>query len=240
MKRIINTGILIAVSTLFIASSCTKIFDCIRGNNIIATESRNVSSFNAISSQGSFNVYVSYDSVSSLEIKAEENIIPYINTYVRRNTLYLEVQDNRCIRENQPVKIYVNTNSIEQLSLLGSGSIDCSWIDESSVILDILGSGDIIATVNVDYLEANVAGSGEIRLYGFADRCSMDITGSGDIAALNMESNECFADIAGTGDMYVWVNDLLDGEILGTGNIYYTGNPSIDVVITGTGNIYRY
>ena len=206
----------------------------------MATETRTIGDFNTISSEGSFNVYVSYDSTNSVEISAEDNLISYINTYVSNNTLHIEVLNNRCIRENQTIKIYVKTKSIEQLKLLGSGIIDCSWIDESSVIFDLLGSGDIISNVDVDYLEANIAGSGKNRINGFTDRSNMNITGSGDINALNLESNDCFVNITGTGDMYVWANDLLDGEILGSGSIYYVGNPSIDVRITGTGNIYKF
>ncbi|NOZ47559.1 MAG: DUF2807 domain-containing protein [Chlorobi bacterium] len=228
-------------STIILTSSCRKIFyDCIRGNNIIASEERNTGNFNSITSAGNFYVFVSYDSISSIEINAEENLIPYINTYTKNETLHLEIQDNRCIRENQQINVYIKTPDLEKIQLLGSGLIECTNIESSSFFIDLLGSGNIDVDLTADYIETNVAGSGDIRLSGSTNKTEFNITGSGEIRALNLEQNICFVNITGTGNIYVSVDELLEGEILGSGNIYYIGNPSISIKFLGTGNIYKY
>jgi hypothetical protein len=86
-------------------------------------------------------------------------------------------------------------------------------------------------------MDASLAGSGEIELWGIVGEGDLDISGSGKIKAFHLEQDKCHVSITGSGDMYVFVYDYLDAYISGSGNIYYRGNPLIDVKITGTGSL---
>jgi len=87
------------------------------------------------------------------------------------------------------------------------------------------------------FLEVNLAGSGDIFLRGFADHTDLTISGSGTIHAYDLEQNNCLVNISGSGNMYVFVNELLDVHITGSGDVNYRGTPDVRTRITGSGSV---
>lgn len=240
--RNILYSIILLLSVLLINQSCVNPLNrCIRGNNVLAEEIRDLDNISGISAAGSFDVYVIKDSILSIKIEGDENILPYISTKNKNNTLYIEVNDNRCIKPELPLKVYIHTPNINYLSLSGSGEINCDSIDNSFLELNISGSGDIIVENAItESVEAEISGSGDIRIKGITTDADFDITGSGDIRALDLLQEKCFIDIAGSGSVYANVSDLLDVRITGSGSVYYTGNPDVNVSITGSGSVVNY
>jgi hypothetical protein len=144
---------------------------------------------------------------------------------------------------------YINcgyfNSSYMNINLDGSGiihaDIDCNelttGIDGSGEIrlvsscidayLSIDGSGYLNANISCDELSAYVDGSGEIRLAGSCIDSYMGIDGSGRIRAFDFESEHCYVTIDGSGDVYVFVWDLLDVHVDGSGIVYYEGKPVV-------------
>jgi hypothetical protein len=242
MKR---TSLLIAaalVAVLSILTSCDGFYlGCLDGNGIIIQEERNLSDFTGVISEGEYDVFIVTDSVSKVSIEADENLIPYIRTLIKDDKLVIDNGTRRCLRNknDDPIRIYVHTPDIFYINLDGSGVIysDYSiYVDYLKIELD--GSG-VIDLRDIDALEMDVtlSGSGEIELWGIAGKSDIDIPGSGKIKAYHLEQDECHASISGSGDMYVFVYDLLDAHISGSGNIFYRGNPRINVRISGSGSL---
>lgn len=242
MKRtsLLIAAILVAVSSIL--TSCDGFYlGCLDGNGNSTYEERNLSDFTGVISEGEYDVYIITDSVSKVRIEADENLIPYIRTVVKDDKLVIDNGTRRCLRNkgNEPIRIYVHTPDIFYICLDGSGIIYSDYfIYVDYLKIELNGSG-IIDLRDIDAIEMDVllSGSGEIELWGIVSEGSMDIPGSGKIKAYHLEQDECYASIAGSGDMYVFVYDLLDANISGSGNIYYRGNPQINIRISGSGSL---
>lgn len=230
--------IFLAVLIFILLNSCERPF-CIEGNNIFAVEERPTGYFTGIELDGYFDVYVNYDTVTSVTVEGDENLLKFITTYTKGNTLEIGTSSRRCLDSWHPIVITVNTPSLDHIILEGSGNIDCSYfnIPYLDVILD--GSGYVYVDVDCDELNADIEGSGEIRLVGSCFTSYMKIDGSGRIRAFDFESEECYVDIYGSGDVYVFVWDILDVYIDGSGIVYYEGNPVIRQRIEGSGDVRR-
>jgi hypothetical protein len=235
-------ALFILLSGLIMFTSCEDIWnDCIEGNNRSAEEERPIRSFDRLQSTGEFDVYVTRADSFSLRLTGEENILRVIETSVRNHTLYIEVEDRVCLRNNLPIHIFITAPGLEELVLTGSGKIECDTLIESSLEVRNTGSGDIgIEHLETDYVEASVLGSGDIEIRGRANTSKMEVLGSGDIQAINFRQQECDARILGSGDIFVYVTQILDARITGSGNIFYKGTPRIHSQITGSGQILRY
>jgi len=244
------------ISSIIILSGCTT-RPCIKGNDIVVNETRDVGSFSAVSSEGSFDIYIIQDSTEMIEIEAESNLMPYIYTWVHGNTLVIKEQNNQCIKTNQPIRVYVHCTNMNRLSLSGSGiifgntpivanamnvtlsgsgDIDLD-VTAPSIQVTVSGSGHVELGAETDYVDAVISGSGEILLWGETEGSSFNISGSGNIYSYGMPQKSCFANISGSGDIYVNVSELLDVRISGSGSIFYIGHPNIIVNITGSGTI---
>lgn len=218
-------------------TSCTN-FHAIDGNHNVVTETRNVSSFTELCSEGSFDVYLIHDTVCYVQVEAEENLLPYIDTDVNGDELVIKTHDHRNLKPHNTIKIFVHAPGVNSVTLEGSGKIDCDSISESNFNIHLDGSGDIfIDMATCDKIKTKISGSGEVNISGTANETDFNISGSGDINSYGLVQDTCFADISGSGDMYVNVNKLLDVHISGSGKVHYYGNPVVNTDITGSGEV---
>ncbi|NJK86289.1 MAG: DUF2807 domain-containing protein [Bacteroidales bacterium] len=197
---------------------------------------------------------------TTVRVEADENLQRHIQVSNSRGYLVISTDRDRCLRSSNPIAVHITTPNLEKIRLAGSGNIDCGAFDTPDMEVELDGSGNIYidrlitdhaeftidgsgyieSEVDAFSVESTIEGSGEIRLFGVTDVADMLITGSGRIRANEMDANDCYATITGSGDIYTFVFDLLDATISGSGSVYYYGNPSQVVKrISGSGNVIR-
>lgn len=239
MKIISNVilPILIVVISMY-TSGCSK--ERIVGNGNVIIENRTAPDFSRIISRGDFLVTVVPDSVTSIKVEAESNIIPYINTIVSGNTIIVDFDNDATIHEHSPIRITLHTLHCEYLELQGSGAINSGNFNEEAAELFLSGSGNIESSFNADKLTVSISCSGSVAINGSANETTMRVSGSGNIRALNFRQDICNASISGSGDIYVNVTQKLIATISGSGSVYYTGNPLVETHISGSGKAEKY
>ncbi|MFH0866862.1 MAG: head GIN domain-containing protein [Bacteroidota bacterium] len=218
-------------------TSCTN-FHAIEGNHNVVTETRNISSFTELRSEGSYDVYLIHDSVFYAQVEAEENLLPYIITEISGGELVIKTHEHKNLKNHTTIKIFVHAPSANSLTLEGSGKIDCDSISEDNLKIFLDGSGNIfLGKAECDKIKTKISGSGEVDLSGTANETDFNISGSGDINSYNLVQDTCYADISGSGDMYINVNKFLDVHITGSGTVHYYGTPVVNSDITGSGMV---
>src|SRR5215831_17976558 len=180
----------LTVSALMLFSSCRYVNgERIRGNGNLKTERRSLGDFRSVSSHGSFNVYVSSGD-RSVRIEAEENLLPYIETYVDGSVLNVRQKDNYWPRPGREVKIFVSLPDFESIRSYGSGDImsESKITNSSRLELTVNGSADIKMDVDAPEIDAETNGSGNIDLKGATKSWTGEIRGSGNIRAMDLKS----------------------------------------------------
>jgi hypothetical protein len=202
--------------------------------------SRNVPSFSSVKIIGSFFVTVKKDSVSKVEIITDDNIQPYVLTYVNGNTLTVETNYRKCIKKSTLMHINISAPLYEKIELTGSGNImgaDTIRGDQMQIVLD--GSGNISLTAKANDFNSKINGSGHLALYGSANTITETINGSGFIEGFGFAANTVNAHISGSGLIETNALSSLNARITGSGNISYSGNPAVNSSIDGSGSISR-
>ena len=235
----------VLITILFMSPLVFFYFGCEKSNNIIGnynviTETRNLTEFHVLRSEGSFEINVTIDTINEISIEAEENLIPYIYTKIHGSTLIIKNSSNFYIQEHYPIIINVKTKNLDDVKLSGSGEIYCDSLNTDYFETDLLGSGEIYTNIWANYIDANISGSGEITFWGESSESDFNISGSGDMLSYNLIQDTCYINISGSGDMFVNVTDLLDVTISGSGNVHYKGNPVVKSQITGSGKLIHH
>lgn len=239
-KRILSACLFIL--SLIYFTSCDDIFDeRVEGNSTLITKTREIYDFDEIANWGVFDVYVTLADSTSLMIEAEENLIPFIETYVSGQKFYVKEKEGYNLDNNKPIKIFLTTPNLEGAKLLGSGLIRCDSLSGDFFSAELLGSGNIeFYDVFVNDVEAEITGSGDVILSGEGVETEYTIIGSGNIRAIGFMHENSESTIAGSGNIYVYATDYLKATIPGSGYIYYEGNPVINENITGSGDVRKY
>lgn len=257
-----NKRLYIPVTFLLVAlmvSACG--FQVVVGSGKVTSETREVSSFSAITLEGIGDVIITQADTTSLKIEAEDNLIPYFETSVSGSTLTIGIKDQYFgynLHPTRPVKFYVSTPDLSAVTLAGSGNIITSDVTTSGFKASLLGSGNIsndtlkatsvdinlagsgnvsLGTVTADSITSIIAGSGNITLAGEVTNQTARIVGSGDYRASSLQSQTAQVNVTGSGNSQIAVSDSLNVTILGSGDVSYTGKPSVNTTIAGSGHV---
>lgn len=237
MKKIL----VFVMASFVLLSSCRYVLGKkVRGNGNVKTEQRTPGSFKGVASHGSFNVYVSSGS-PSVKIEAEENLLPYIDTYIDGSVLRVETKEDFWLRPSREVKIFVSSPDFESIRSYGSGDIigQSKIRDSSKLELAVNGSANIRMDVDAPNIDAEINGSGDINLQGETKSFRGVIHGSGNVRAKDLQSEDATVKIYGSGDADVFASVKLDVHIAGSGNVHYKGNAQVSTSIAGSGRVKK-
>ncbi|MCF8229394.1 MAG: DUF2807 domain-containing protein [Bacteroidales bacterium] len=218
-------------------TACEKSLRCIDGKGKLVNEDRGSTPFSRVLLEGSMNLVVIQDSITNVTVEAESNLMPYISTRVINNLLTVDLNGTKCLDNNYPVRIVVRTPVLNAAGIEGSGDILINDFYNGSMNMEISGSGNIHAGLYVNTVKAGISGSGNITISGTADAGEYSISGSGSVQAYDMALKKCYANISGSGSMFVNARDLLDVVISGSGSVFYKGNPQVITNISGSGSV---
>lgn len=237
-----------ALLIALLSSGCEK-WRCIKGEGAIISETRDIEYFDGIITDGIYEVFLEQDTSISADsmtitITTNENLLPYISTERVANDLVITSVNDRCLKTKDYIQVYVTVKDLEFIENAGSGFIKCTErLEAPEMRIYATGSGDIVLQELYisDKLIASMEGSGEISLVGeSAKDADYFVSGSGDIFADFFKCQTSVCDVPGSGDVFVYVEELLAGEITGSGNIYFRGavTRGVRVDLLGTGGVF--
>ncbi|MEP7265382.1 MAG: head GIN domain-containing protein [Bacteroidota bacterium] len=232
--KFISSLILITV-TFLLFSSCRREID---GSGHFVTESRSLPAFTEIESDGDFTVIVKEEAVQQVQLYGEDNILPYIITRVQGNRLRIFYNDYHRKFDDNGITIYISIPKLENVSMMGSGTISSEGtISGSSITTVLSGSGKIQMALDMLNTNTVLSGSGSIALHGISDNAQHTISGSGKIHAVDLESKNVTVNISGSGNCEVHATEHLNVHISGSGDVLYIGSPAIETFISGSGSV---
>jgi len=238
-KLCITTCFLLVVSTINAQSWWNN--KKVRGNGNVTTEKRTTSNYDGISLGGSFDVILVKGKEGNITIEGEENIIPYVETEVRKNTLQIKIEKGINIKTTRKLVVTVTYSDINKVNLGGSGTIrNEGTIKADDFSVNLGGSGDIKLSIDANEIKSSLSGSGNINLMGATKEFNCSIAGSGNIKAYELETENLDAVVTGSGNISTNVNNKIKAKVVGSGNIYYKGDPKYtNVKSVGSGDIKK-
>ncbi len=229
-------SILFSVIVLLFVTSCD--FDCLEGHGDVKTQARTVKPFKKISLGIDAKVILVKDSVQSVRIEAQSNLLDAIDTEVSGDCLNIESEG--CFSTNHQIIVYVSLPELTGVEIGGSGDIEGkSNFPVEDLDLQINGSGKISLEVSAKSIDATINGSGDIFLSGSTRDFKGEVAGSGNINADKMPADKSKVEIHGSGNAYVFAIRKLDIDVAGSGNVYYKGSPDISSNISGSGKLEK-
>lgn len=235
MKTI--TSFLFGGIVLLLATTSCIDFTSVMGNGIPATEVRTVSTFSKVKSSGDFRVYIYNGDETSVEVKADENLLQYIEAYVSGQTLYIDIEGVHNVKSVVPIEIFITTPYLSGIVQSGSGTITSDYFESNNFDIVLSGSGRIVTDFDTEMAEILLSGSGKIEMSGFAGEANLTISGSGNLNGSDLQVKNCQTLTSGSGNMWIVVTDNLFSRISGSGNVYYSGNPAVQSSISGSGKV---
>ncbi len=138
----------------------------VKASDVIVSKEIFPDEFNKLTVSGSFNVSVTQKTGKpKIEITTSDNIINLIETTVRNGELNIKFKKGYSVSYKKMV-IHVYANSLNGISIAGSGNIDLkNGMETGNLNVDIAGSGNFTGNKLIcgGDLKLSISGSGNIQ-----------------------------------------------------------------------------
>lgn len=210
------------------------------GSGNIKSESRVATGFQEIAVGGSMKVLLRQSGREGVEISADENVLPLIETRVSNGTLYIGTKRNAAYTSRNPVVVTVDFIAFKGLSLGGSATITGFGIKGSNLSVNIGGSGSVKLTdVQLSALDVSIGGSGSFAATGRSPKLSASVGGSGGVLTEQLNADDVSVSVAGSGGAVVRANRTLDVSVAGSGDVVYSGDAVAKTSRAGSGTVTK-
>ena len=188
----------------------------VRGNGHIKTEERSVGAFANVDTSGAFDIEWQ-NGAPAFRITTDENLLPYIETKVSGDTLYVSTREH--VWPTHGIKVVMSSPARNGARIRGAVKLTAKQLNGPTFAVESKGAS-------------------EVSLDGNVERLLVDMTGASQLAANGLQTKTAEISTTGAGDAEVAVTDTLKVVITGAGKVTYSGNPTtIDKHITGAGSI---
>lgn len=215
----------------------------VKGNGEVTTKTISTEPYDKISIAGNFDVTLVEGTEGKITVEAEANLFEYMEIEAKKGKLKVGARDGYELKPSSGNKILVKipVEAANEINLAGSGSVVSNMVLRGDFMeFNLAGSGDMALQADATEIEANIAGSGDIKLKGKAKAVDANIAGSGDIEGYDMDAGDVKANIAGSGDVMITCNGMLEANIVGSGDVIYQGNPTKEKTSSmGSGDVKR-
>lgn len=212
----------------------------IKGNGDVKQESREAATFENIGTSGTFKVFIQQGNSHSIQVEAESNLLPYIETEVDGNDLKIRVKKGFNIRPTKEVNVYITMAKVHELAASGAGGFYSKGkLNTDKLELAVSGSANADLDLSAGNVEVAVSGSSNVKLKGSASEAEYKVSGSAEIQAFDLQSDDVEIAISGSANANVNAQKKLDLKVSGMGNVKYKGSPAINQSVSGMAKVSK-
>jgi Putative auto-transporter adhesin, head GIN domain len=205
-----------AIALLAIVFGC-HIGNRMKGSGTMKTEKRELAAFKGIETGGAFNLEITCQKPQSVEIQADDNLLPLVEAEVRDGVLHVDTKEN--YHSNKLITLRISVPDLNHVTIAGAGNVHITGIKN-------------------DKFEVSATGAAKMQLSGETKSVSIDNSGAGLIDAHDLRAPKADVKLSGAGQVEVYASDQLDVSISGVGRVKYSGQPKVvNKNISGIGTI---
>ena len=190
----------------------------VKGSGKRVVQKRNIGPFTSISTDGAFDIEIVCQKDVSLEVEADDNILPLLTTEVSNNVLYLKPTRTYSVEDAPKFKITVP--NIEAFSANGAGKME-------------------ISELNNDKFQISANGAPMITAAGTTKMIGIDTNGAAKIDTHNLRAPHAVVDSKGVSKVDLGVSDQLDVTVSGPSRVTYKGDPTVNKTVHGPGKVEK-
>jgi hypothetical protein len=193
----------------------------VRGSGHVVTVSRHVGSFDAIVASGASTVVVARTGAEGVELTAEDNLLPHLETEVRGGVLYLGVAEGVSLSPRRDIVFHVQSYEVVEVDASGAVSmeVDVGWVPQ---------------------LWLTLSGASHVLAWGEADQQDVSVSGASRYDALDLRTRWTRADVSGASLADVWARESLDVLASGASHVRFRGSPEVRAEVSGASTVTRY
>ena len=229
-------------SLIILVGGCREIAgERVKGSGHVITENRTASGFNNVDISGAIDVYVKQDSVSSVKVEADDNILEYIQVHSDGSTLEIYTENNIRLKPTNKIKVYISNPQYKEIQVSGASSIRCENEITSTDALDVSlsGASDGRLELNAPKISVHLTGASNTSIKGKTKDFEGSASGASEIRGFDLLSENADVDASGASHIEIFASVKIDGQASGASSVNYKGNAQSGVEKSGASSVNK-
>lgn len=214
MKRITLLFMLISL----LAACHRGMMTQVSGSGNRQKQTREVEAFTSVTTEGAFHIEVVAQRPVALEIEADDNILPLVQTDVSNGVLHIKPKQSYSVRE--PIIIRIAVPNLDGINSNGAGKID-------------------VAGLNNEKFEIDLNGATSVRVSGETKLVDIEANGACKLDATKLRSARAVVNSNGVSRVELHAADQLDVTVSGPSSVVYSGDPVVNKTVNGPGSVQK-
>jgi hypothetical protein len=213
----------------------------IHGNGSVKSETRSVGSFSSVDVSGNIDVYVKQDSVASVRVETDENLLEYVHINAEDGRLEIKEERGFDLNSTKGIKVYVSGPSFKHFEASGACDIysENKISSSNDISMQATGASSITMELHAPNVKAESTGASHIRLTGETKTFSADGSGASGIKCFELMTEETDVDISGASHAEVFASVKLDLHASGASSVKYKGNATVTKEASGASSVSK-
>ncbi len=187
-----------------------------RGEGAVTSETRQIRGFTRVEAGAGISVSVRIDPTATVEVRAQQNIVPIILTDVTNETL--RIHSARSYTSSEPVEIVISTPQLDGIALSG-------------------GSHGTVDGLASDALDVSLTGGSQLTASGQSRTVTLDMTGGSTADLEAVSAATISVDLSGGGDATVTASERVQGTASGGTRLTVLGGAQLSVDTSGDAQV---
>jgi hypothetical protein len=259
MKRLLSTALALGLAVL---TGC-GIFPVVRGSGFLVDSHYSYSDFAGVTAEQAFKVTIVADSVWSVTVTCDDNVVPYLEVTREGGLLrigltpFTRFLDATLAAEvRMPVLTFLEVSGAAgvrvgpgfasaldaSVTVSGAGSVEVQGLTCGALDLNISGVGSATASsLDATSLTAELSGESSLVAAGRAPWASITASGAGSGHLLDLVAGSADLDLSGASKVWVDVGSgVVTVSASGASVLYYSGSPLFQIEeLSGESQIHR-
>lgn len=190
------------------------------GSGVAAAEARPVPGFTAVNVTAPFRVLLAVGGPPSLEVTADDNVLPLVRSEVRGDTLYLGFTTSVSLTRTREIVCRATLPELRLAEGSGAAVLDAHGIDAERLVVRLSGASSGSSSGSI----------GELTL---------DLSGASRWSGPTLRARAVGATLSGASFALVRAVDSLRAEASGASTLEYLGDPVVVSSVSGASVVRR-
>jgi hypothetical protein len=190
------------------------------GSGVSATEARLVPEFTAVTVTAPFRVVLAPGGNASVEVTADDNVLPFVRSEVRGDRLFLGFTTSMSLTRAREIVCRVSLGELREAEAAGAAVVE-------------------IGGVEADRLFVRLSGASFGRASGVVRDLTLDASGASRWDASALRAGSVGATVSGASFALQRVSDSLRADVSGASTLEYIGDPVVVSSVSGASVIRR-
>lgn len=224
----------LSIAPLAQAAGPTAAF-VVDGTGMVIKDMRRLSPFQSLQLETAAKVVIRQGERELVEVIAEGNVAPLVDTYVEKRRLY--IQDAKPFRSAQAL-VVVTVRQLDSIDTHGAVAVSANGLDLPLLALRLAGTSAVqLNDASFGRLQAALGGASTLKLSGTADELAAELGDTAALRAGGLTARAVSLLGGGSSQAALWATETLSISLGGSATAGFYGNVTPSLATSGTATV---